>query len=88
MVAGPVVDVVGFAPAGWSVAVAELAAAVTGGDRQPLSGGEQALFAAEVQNLCVAVEDDRHDPGGAGVSFDGGDGDRFGVTSMNPTPRR
>jgi len=81
-----VVDVVGFAPAGWSVAVAELAAAVAGGDADALSAAEESVFPAEVEDLALGVELDGDDPGGAGVSFDGGDGHRFGVTFDEPDP--
>ena len=86
VVSNPVVDMVGFAPAGWSVAVAELAAAVAGGDGYCLSAAEESVFPAEVEDLALGVELDGDDPGGAGVSFDGGDGHRFGVTFDEPDP--
>ena len=79
VIPNPVVDVVHFAPVGWSVAVAELASTVLGGKRDGVSAGVEALFAAEVECLTVVIEADRHDAGGAGVPFDGCDADPFGL---------
>jgi hypothetical protein len=36
----PVIDVVRFAPGGWAIAAGEEASAVSGGEHNPLAGGE------------------------------------------------
>src|SRR5690606_26969204 len=69
----PMVDVVCFAPGGWSRA--HDASAVAGGHRDALLLGEEALLAAEVEGAPVGVEQDRHGATAADVTLGGGDGD-------------
>jgi hypothetical protein len=67
----PLVDMVSFAPGGWSVAAGEAASAVPDGHTSPLALGEEPLDATDVHALAVVVELDRHDSGVAEVAFDG-----------------
>nr|WP_306748330.1 hypothetical protein [Saccharothrix yanglingensis] len=63
---GPVLDVVGVAPLGWSVAVGEGAGPVAGVQRAALGGAHGSLGAAGVEYFGVAAEDDGEDCGVAG----------------------
>jgi hypothetical protein len=51
-----VVDVVGFAPGGWSFAAGPEAAAVADREGDPLVAGEQSLFPAEVEHVTAGVQ--------------------------------
>jgi len=63
--------VVGFGPAGWSVASGEGAAAVAMGQRDALRDGEESLLPPDVEGLAITAEDDRQDTGFAGELADG-----------------
>ena len=76
VVSGPVLDVVGFAPGGWSVASGPEAAAVAFGEGGALAWGEESVFAPDVEGVAVAVEDDGDGALGAGEALDRGDRDR------------
>jgi hypothetical protein len=52
VVSMPVVNMVCFAPTGRSVASGEQASAVSGRKRDTLAGGEEALFAADVEGIA------------------------------------
>src|SRR5487761_2059679 len=74
-VSGPVLDVVGFAPGGWTFAAGPAASAIALGECDALAGGEEALLATDVERLAVLVKDDSHGALGAGETFDGLDRD-------------
>ncbi len=59
-------DVVGFAPAGWSFASGERAAAVAVGECFALCWCVESLFAAEVEDLVFRAEYGGQDAGVAG----------------------
>ena len=58
------------------MAVGEAASAVAGGEALALAVGEVAVFAADVDDLCVGVEVDWDDSRVAGVALGGVDADR------------
>ena len=66
----PMVDVVGFGPGWWPVAVRPAAAAVAGGESGALPFGEEALVASDVDALAVVIEFDGGESG-AGVPLHG-----------------
>ena len=76
-VAGPVLDVVGFAPGGWAVASGPAAAAVAFGECGALTGSEEPVLAADVERLPVLVEHDGDRALDAGEPLDGLDRDRL-----------
>jgi hypothetical protein len=80
VVSSPVVDVVGFAPGGGSVASRPSASAVAGGQSNALTGGVETLLAAEVDALTVGVEYHVQNSGVADGAFDGFDRDGGGLT--------
>ena len=63
---GPVVDVVGVAPARWSVAAGEGAAAVAQHEGASERAGDEAALSADVEDLAGAAEDGGEDGGVAG----------------------
>ena len=65
----------GLSPAGGAGAAGPGAAAVAVGEDSALGGGEQALFAADVEDLGFAVDDEGQDLGVAGDAAGGGGGD-------------
>ncbi|MDP9116227.1 MAG: hypothetical protein M3O28_02975, partial [Actinomycetota bacterium] len=73
-VSRPVLDVVRFAPGGWSFATRPQASAVPLGQSDALSWGEESVFAADIEWLSVRVEGHGEGSLGAGESFDGLDG--------------
>ncbi|MDU0295247.1 hypothetical protein NUG22_39140, partial [Saccharothrix longispora] len=62
----PVLDVVGVAPLGWSVAAGEGASPVTRVQRAPLRHAHGPLRTSQVEYFGVAAEDDGEDFGVAG----------------------
>ena len=58
---GPVPDVVGVAPAGWSVAAGERAAAVAQHQGAAQRPGDEAALSADVEDLAGAAEDGGQD---------------------------
>jgi hypothetical protein len=72
---GPGASVVELAPGEGSVAAVGGAGGVPGGERDPLGLGEEALGAAEVEDLGGAGQDRRQDPGAAGEAAGLGGGD-------------
>ena len=84
VVSGPVLDVVGFAPGGWSVASGPEAAAVAFGEGGALAWGEESVFAPDVEGVAVAVEDDGDRALGAGEALDSCD--RDGLLRALQTP--
>lgn len=75
----PVLDVVGFGPGGWAVASGSHASAVSGGQCDALTVGEESLFAPDVDGLAVGVDGDGDGAGVAHRAFDGFDGDGVGA---------
>ena len=73
----PVLDVVGVAHDRWAGAVREAAVAVAGDEGFPDRGGDQALGAADVEDLGVGAEDGGDDVGVAADPADGGGGELF-----------
>jgi hypothetical protein len=65
---GPVDEVVGVAVAGRCAAAGDDAAAVAGDEGAADGGGDEAVFAADVEGFGVGAEDDRDDAGVAGES--------------------
>ena len=63
---GPVVDVVGVAPARWSVAAGERAAAVAEDEGASERPGDEAALSPDVEDLAGAAEDDGQQGGVAG----------------------
>ena len=63
---GPVDDVVGVAHRGWSGAAGERAVLVAQDQGDPDRGGDEAVGAADVEDLAVAAEDAGDDVGVAG----------------------
>jgi hypothetical protein len=67
----PVHRVMCFAPTGWPIAVSEHAAALGGGERDPLSFRIQPLLPAEVERPPRFVEIELHRAGFAGNALHG-----------------
>jgi len=63
---GPVVEVVGVAHEWWAGACGEGAVLVAGDQGAPEGGGDQAVQAADVEDLAATSEDDRDHLGVAG----------------------
>ena len=59
VVAVPLVDVMRLAPGGRAIAARKAAATVSHGETDPLTGGEEPLTAADVDDLALRVEMDR-----------------------------
>ena len=76
----PIGDVVHFTSGRRLGAVEEETSAVSDRDHQPLTGDEEPLCAAEVEDLSFAVELDTDESGVAEVSINGLAGNRVGVT--------
>ena len=79
VVAHPFVDVVCFAPFGWSLAVADDASAVSGGEGDALSSGEGALSASDIEGLTFEADRDGKYAVVARDSLGGSDGNRVGL---------
>ncbi|MDQ1580310.1 MAG: hypothetical protein QOD05_1085, partial [Microbacteriaceae bacterium] len=77
------VDVVGFAPGWWAIALGPAASAVSVGKGNSLCCGEQPPGASEVQELASAAEDDREGTSVAEQATRGCCGERFG-TALEP----
>jgi len=73
-------DVMHLAPGGWSIAPREQASTISRRKPDPLAGGIQPLFAADVDDPSTGIEDHRHDSGVAGMPLHRGDADRGGLT--------
>jgi hypothetical protein len=76
-------DVMRFAPGRWSIATGETASAVACGQSDPLSCGEQPLFAPDIDDLPGGVEHDRHAAHVAHVPLHGLDADVGGLTLVS-----
>ena len=72
---GPVLEVVGVAHQGWAGAVGEGAVLVAGDQGSPDGGGDQAVDAADVEDLGVGAEDGGDQVGVAGEPAYGGGGE-------------
>ncbi len=78
------VDVMRLGPAGRSIASGESTTAVASGQADPLSSGEEPLFAPDVDDLTVGVEPDRDHARFTRVPLDRGQGDRVDLTLDAP----
>ncbi len=67
---GPVLDVVGVAGDGWSAAAGERAVPVSEDQGVPQGGGDQAVGAADVEDLSSGAEDGGDHVGVAGEPAD------------------
>ena len=84
----PRLEVVGFGPGGWPVALGPDATAVAGAHRGALGRSEETLLAADVEGLAGVGEEDSDVAGVAELPFDGGERDRGGTALDGPVPGR
>ena len=82
VIAGPLVNVVGFRPGGGAVAAGEGAAAVAGFQGAPDRGRGRVGEPAHIEWLAVCAEYDRDDSGVTGQSAGGLGGDRPGQAHL------
>lgn len=70
VISGEFVDVVSLCPARWPIAAGKAASSITGGKPDSLPSGEEALLAADIDDLTVGVEADGDHTGIAGKPLD------------------